>query len=254
MVRKDKKRPSVAGKRVATGHKPYAAPSAPDPARIPDPQAPATPSQGDGAARPSHGGVPTPQAPTAKTPEGGVSAAPRDAGRTKRAARSHGPFSSSRAQADESPTPANASRISGSSSGSSATPRLDRSAAKPVRRARLSRKFVIGAAVIIVVLAVATGLLSWNQWFRYDDAADIQGSWAVEGTSEIITFTDTDIVMTPEVSYPYTLDTFNKTIDFSFKQYGGEGKYVFSPERTTLVITETDADTQEDVSTTLVKQ
>lgn len=113
---------------------------------------------------------------------------------------------------------------------------------------------MIGAAVIIVVLAVATGLLSWNQWFRYDDAADIQGSWAVEGTNEVITFTDTDIVMTPEVSYPYTLDTFNKTIDFSFKQYGGEGKYVFSPERTTLVITETDADTQEEVSMTLVKQ
>lgn len=246
MARKDKKRPSVAGKRVATGHKPFAAPSAPDPARIPDPRTPATPSRGDGAASPLRAGV---SIPAAKMPEGRMPATPQNAGRAVR-----GPVSSSRSHVDEAPAPARASRISGSASGASATPRLDRSAAKPVRRARLSRKFVIGAAVIIVVLAVATGLLSWNQWFRYDDAADIQGSWAVEGTNEVITFTDTDIVMTPEVSYPYTLDTFNKTIDFSFKQYGGEGKYVFSPERTTLVITETDADTQEEVSTTLVKQ
>ena len=78
--------------------------------------------------------------------------------------------------------------------------------------------------------------------------------WVIDGTSQTITITDTDIVMTADVSYPYTLDTFQKTISFSFKQYNGSGSYAFSPERTTLVITETDADTGENVSTKLVKQ
>lgn len=88
-----------------------------------------------------------------------------------------------------------------------------------------------------------------DQWLRYDDNADIQGTWVIDGTSQTITITDTDIVMTADVSYPYTLDTFQKTISFSFKQYNGSGSYAFSPERTTLVITETDADTGENVST-----
>lgn len=118
----------------------------------------------------------------------------------------------------------------------------------------ISRRFLIGSLVVIVLLAIGTGLLAWNQWLRYDDNADIQGTWVIDGTSQTITITDTDIVMTADVSYPYTLDTFQKTISFSFKQYNGSGSYAFSPERTTLVITETDADTGENVSTKLVKQ
>lgn len=122
------------------------------------------------------------------------------------------------------------------------------------KRKGLSHRFLIGSLVVIVLLAIGTGLLAWNQWLRYDDNADIQGIWVIDGTSQTITITDTDIVMTADVSYPYTLDTFQKTISFSFKQYNGSGSYAFSPERTTLVITETDADTGENVSTKLVKQ
>ncbi len=122
------------------------------------------------------------------------------------------------------------------------------------KRKGLSHRFLIGSLVVIVLLAIGTGLLAWNQWLRYDDNADIQGTWVIDGTSQTITITDTDIVMTADVSYPYTLDTFQKTISFSFKQYNGSGSYAFSPERTTLVITETDADTGENVSTKLVKQ
>ena len=108
--------------------------------------------------------------------------------------------------------------------------------------------------MVILLLAIGTGLLAWNQWFRFDDTADIQGTWAIDGTTQTITITDTDIVMTADVSYPYTLDTFQKTISFSFKQYSGSGSYAFSPERTELYITETDADSGEEVSTKLVKQ
>lgn len=126
--------------------------------------------------------------------------------------------------------------------------------AATAKKRRLSRRFVIVAAVIAVVLAVGIGVMSWNQWFRYDDTADIQGTWQVEGSDVAFTFTEDEMVMTPEVSYTYELDTFQKTITFAFKDHQGQGTYAFSPERTTLVITETSPDTDEALVTTLVKQ
>lgn len=124
---------------------------------------------------------------------------------------------------------------------------------KSVRKG-LSRRFLIASLSVIAVLVIVTGVLAWNHWLRYDDAADIQGTWVIDGSQDVITITGTDMVMTAEVSYPYALDTFHKTISFSFEQYSGNGSYAFSPERDTLVITETDADTGEKVSTKLVKQ
>ena len=120
---------------------------------------------------------------------------------------------------------------------------------------RLSRRFVIIGCSIVAVLAIATGLLSWNQWLRYDDAADIQGTWVIDGSSATITVTDSEIKMSDDVSYSYSLDTFNKTISFSFGKYTGSGSYAFSPERDTFVITEENPDSEQGkASTKLVKQ
>lgn len=133
------------------------------------------------------------------------------------------------------------------------TPRM--SAKAKSRKRRLSRRFVIIVCSVVAVLAIATGLLSWNQWLRYDDAADIQGMWVIDGSSATITVTDSEIKMSDDVSYSYSLDTFNKTISFSFGKYTGSGSYAFSPERDTLVITEENPDSEQGkASTKLVKQ
>ncbi len=127
--------------------------------------------------------------------------------------------------------------------------------AKKAGKRRVSRKVVAIVSVVLVALAVATSVLAWNQWLRYDDAADIQGTWRVEGSAATFTVTGSEIQLTSDVSYPYTLDTFAKTISFSFGNYEGGGSYVFSPERDVLTITESapDADGGQAV-TTLVKQ
>lgn len=130
----------------------------------------------------------------------------------------------------------------------------DQAQDKPKTRKGISRKFLTVSLVIITTLVIGIGLMAWNQWFRYDDTADIQGTWTIDGSSETITITDSEMIMTDDVSYTYSLDTFEKTITFSFEQYSGEGSYAFSFDRTTFVITETDADSGEEVSTTLVKQ
>ena len=133
------------------------------------------------------------------------------------------------------------------------TPRM--SAKAKSRKRRLSRRFMIIACSVVAVLAIATGLLSWNQWLRYDDTADIQGTWVIDGSSATITVTDSEIKMSDDVSYSYSLDTFNKTISFSFGKYTGSGSYAFSPERDTLVITEENPDSEQGkASTKLVKQ
>ncbi len=131
------------------------------------------------------------------------------------------------------------------------TPRMSKKAGKR----RVSRKTLIAVASFLVVLVVATGVLAWNQWLRYDDAADIQGTWKAEGGNVTLVITDSDIEFTEDVSYPYTLDTFAKTISFNFGNYSGGGSYAFSPERDALTITEENPDAEGGKSsTTLVKQ
>lgn len=131
------------------------------------------------------------------------------------------------------------------------TPRM---AKRPTKR-RVPRKAFIAVASLLVALAVATAVLSWNQWFRYDDASDIQGTWKAESGNVTLVITDSDIEFTEDVSYPYTLDTFAKTISFNFGNYSGGGSYAFSPERDALTITEENPDAEGGKSsTTLVKQ
>lgn len=112
---------------------------------------------------------------------------------------------------------------------------------KDSSKQRRFKPLFIVLAVLAAILLVATSVLAWNQWLRFDDKADIQGTWYVDGTDSSITITDTQIVLTDSVSYDYTIDTFNKTITFRFSHLQGTGTYAFSPERDALIITEQDA-------------
>lgn len=124
------------------------------------------------------------------------------------------------------------------------------SSAKPKR----FKPLFIVLGILAGILFVVTLVLAWNTWLRFDDSADIQGSWYVEGTNQSITITDSQIVLTDSVAYNYTLDTFNKTITFTFSNLQGSGSYAFSPERDTLVITEDDSSAEGgSVPTTLVR-
>ena len=160
---------------------------------------------------------------------------------------------SARAAEASSPAASEGAPSTSASLSRTGTPRVG-ARERQIRRRRMSRWFFVVAGVFRAVLLVATAALAWNHWLRYDDAADIQGSWKIDGSEQVITITSDQIALTPEVSYSYALDTFAKTIDFTFEQYGGSGSYAFSPERTTLVITETQAESGQKVSTKLVKQ
>lgn len=99
----------------------------------------------------------------------------------------------------------------------------------------------VGRIILIVILALVCVYLlgfGWNQWMRGDDEIDIQGVWQIAGTENTITITQDYIQLTPDVKYPYTIDTAGKTITFSFAELSGVGRYRFSIDRNQLAIIE----------------
>lgn len=109
--------------------------------------------------------------------------------------------------------------------------------AKPLWR---KPPFIAAASVLAVVLALV-GAVSWDQWLRYNDAADFQGMWYPDGSSASIQIDGSTIRLSSDVSYSYELDTTAKTIRYTFGPMSGEGRYRFSLDRTQLVITDGEA-------------
>lgn len=107
------------------------------------------------------------------------------------------------------------------------------SAKKP--RKRFGRTVII---VLVAILCVYLLGFSWNQWMRGDDEIDIQGVWQIAGTENTVTITQDYIQLTPDVKYPYTVDTAAKTITFTFADLSGTGRYRFSIDRNQLAIIE----------------
>ena len=97
---------------------------------------------------------------------------------------------------------------------------------------------VIAAVMVVAVIAVA--LFAFNRWGRYDDHADLQGTWYVMGTEVPITIDAETIRFNEEVSYNYEINPREKTISYTFGPMAGQGRYWFSDDRKHLVITDGD--------------
>ncbi|WP_454945936.1 hypothetical protein [Cryptobacterium curtum] len=110
----------------------------------------------------------------------------------------------------------------------------------PVQSTRSRRAGLLGVKRIILVVAVVFVLVCaviWNLWFRFDDAADIQGLWtSSDGASVFID--GHDLHLSDDVAYAYSLNTTAKTIDYTFASASGHASYRFSADRATLVLDE----------------
>ena len=92
----------------------------------------------------------------------------------------------------------------------------------------------------MVVAVIAVALFAFNRWGRYDDHADLQGTWYVIGTEVPITIDAETIRFNEEVSYNYEINSREKTISYTFGPMAGQGRYWFSDDRKHLVITDGD--------------
>lgn len=111
-----------------------------------------------------------------------------------------------------------------------------KAAASSAPRRRWPVALIVVALVVVLVVGLVVGGFSYVRWFAHDDVADIQGTWYLAGTDTPIEITADRIHLTDDVSYPYTLNTGDKTIAFSFSNLAGAGCYRFSLDRQQLAI------------------
>lgn len=119
-----------------------------------------------------------------------------------------------------------------------AAARQDRTGQRRRPRRRKWPKVLAGCLLFFLLATALTAGVSFAylRWFAHDDAADIQGTWYLAGTDTPVTIDDGRIHLTSDVSYPYTLDTGDKTIQFSFANLAGAGTYRFSLDRNQLAL------------------
>lgn len=110
---------------------------------------------------------------------------------------------------------------------------------KPRRHKAAKRRWLLYAALAVVAVAlVAVAAFSWDRWLRYDDARELQGEWQVADTTRVVVVNGESIKLTDDVAYSYAIDPAAKTIEFTFGNMAGKGRYRFSDDRSQLVITE----------------
>ena len=112
---------------------------------------------------------------------------------------------------------------------------------EPSRNKTPFGKVFLGLLAAAVVLVVATASwFAWDRWGRYDDHADMQGDWYVEGTAVLVPIDGSSIKLADDVVYSYDINDHDKTISYTFGDWKGSGRYWFSEDRRTLVITDGD--------------
>ena len=92
--------------------------------------------------------------------------------------------------------------------------------------------------MLLLAIVIIAGLFVWNRWFHYDDTQDFQGKFLIEGTANNVAIDEKGIEIASDVFYSYQLDTWKKTITYSFGNLHGSGIYRFSADRSKLVIIE----------------
>ena len=109
---------------------------------------------------------------------------------------------------------------------------------KKAKRKRLIKRVVIAMIALLVAVAIGIAAFSvWTIWYRFDDTADIQGTWVnSEGVS--VTFDASQMHLQSGVSFNYTLNPETKEIDYSFSRSSGHGVYRFAQDRSILIIDE----------------
>ena len=100
------------------------------------------------------------------------------------------------------------------------------------------KRIAIIAVAALIVIGVAA--FAFNRWGRFDDRADIQGTWYVLGTEVPVTIDGDVIRFNEDVAYQYEIDPREKTIKYTFGPMEGQGRYWFSADRKYLVITDGD--------------
>ena len=105
------------------------------------------------------------------------------------------------------------------------------------RRTKHQHRLIAGVTIAVVLVTIAL-LVSWQRWWQFDDAVDLQGQWVTmqEKGAVTVSIDEHVIHLREDVGYTYTIDPVAKTIAYTFGDMEGHGRYWFSTDRDTLVI------------------
>lgn len=107
-------------------------------------------------------------------------------------------------------------------------------------RLHISAGKIVAALCIVLVLSLIGGgaAFAWDRWYRYDDAADIQGEWQIANSQRTLVIDESNLKIDADVTYEYTIDPKAKTITYTFGDTTGTAAYRFAKDRDTLIIDE----------------
>ena len=94
----------------------------------------------------------------------------------------------------------------------------------------------VALACLFAFLVIAAALFVWSRWYRFDDIADIQGTWRDVNSGATMEVNATHIKIAEDAAYEYTIDTTAKIIRYSFGGNEGFSSYRFSEDRQKLVL------------------
>lgn len=94
----------------------------------------------------------------------------------------------------------------------------------------------VALACIFAFLVLAASLFVWNRWYRFDDVADIQGTWRDINSGATMEVNEFYIKLAEDAVYEYSIDTNAKSIHYFFGGNEGFSSYRFSEDRTQLVL------------------
>ena len=96
---------------------------------------------------------------------------------------------------------------------------------------------LIASAIIICVLS-----FSCFRWWIVDDSSDVQGTWQIENSNKQVLINETEIRMSEDAIFTYEIDEGSKTITEHLADKQGKVHYVFSFDRTELLLMDEDLD------------
>lgn len=197
----------------------------------------------------SSNNAPTPVPGGSSTPASGGSSAPVASGSPASAGAST-PAPTAKPAPAKRPSVAKAAKVapkpkpkleaedipSPTSEGGEAADKKPSAVKRPSAARAKSKKLGVVFAVLAILAVLLTCAFSWYRWLYGNDALNMQGTWYVNGSDAAITITEDEIVLADDVTYTYTIDPVNKSIEFFFSDLSGCGHYRFSLDRGELAI------------------
>ncbi len=113
---------------------------------------------------------------------------------------------------------------------------------KAKKKSKVKIFFLTLLCFVATVIIIAVLSFSAFRWWLPNDESDILGTWQIESSDKQILINEKEIRMSEDAIFAYEIDTSSKTITEHLANKQGKVHYVFSFDRTELLMMDEDLD------------